>query len=258
MTDAVHANGSYIFCQLWALGRAANVEHLHEENPAFDYVAPSPIPLSRNPNVPRELTVPEIKEYAELYAQAAKNAIDAGFDGVEIHGANGYLPDQFIKEVSNQRTDEYGGSIENRSRFVLETVQAVVDAIGAERTGIRFSPWGTYQGEQNQCVRYRHLLIQDTDMKVEDPVPQFSYIIKELKERYPDFGYIHVVEPIDSGPEYAGISSDPLRKIWQPKPFISAGSHTRESAIETVEKNGGLVAFGRLFIANVCHSGFFS
>ena len=117
------------------------------ESEGLPLVAPSPIALKSQPDaVPRPLTISEIKEYIRLYAEAAKNAVEAGFDGVEIHGANGYLVDQFIQDVSNQRTDEYGGSVEGRSRFGLEIVDAVVEAIGEERTGIRLSPWGTYNG----------------------------------------------------------------------------------------------------------------
>ena len=145
----MHANGSYIFLQLWALGRAARPEVLAQEGD-YDSVAPSAIPLSsRAPGspAPRSLTVAEIDKYVEKYAQAAKNSISAGFDGVEIHGANGYLVDQFLQDVSNTRTDEYGGSIENRSRFGLRVVDAVVKAVGEERTAIRISPWGRYQGE---------------------------------------------------------------------------------------------------------------
>lgn len=93
--------------------------------------------------------------------------------------------------------------------------------------------------------------IKVLDMKLEDPIPQFSYLVKTLKERFPNFGYLHVVEPIASGPEYADKSNDLLRKIWYPKTFISAGGHTRESAVSTAEENDDLVAFGRLFIANV-------
>ena len=89
---------------------------------------------------------PEVKEYVQLYATAAKNAVRAGFDGVEIHGANGYLIDQFTQDVANKRTDEYGGSVENRARFALEVIDAVSDAIGAEKAGIRFSPWGRFNG----------------------------------------------------------------------------------------------------------------
>jgi len=99
--------------------------------------------------VPRTLTKDEIKEYIAAYVTAARNAIRAGFDGVEVHGANGYLPDQFIQDMTNKRTDEYGGSVENRARFVLEVVDAVVEAVGAERTGIRLSPWSSFQGALN-------------------------------------------------------------------------------------------------------------
>lgn len=100
---------------------------------------PTPIPL--------EMTPTEIREYITLFAHAAKNAVDeAGFDGVEVHGANGYLIDQFIQDVSNKRTDEYGGSVEARNRFALEIVDAVVEVVGAEKTGVRLSPWSTFQG----------------------------------------------------------------------------------------------------------------
>jgi NADPH2 dehydrogenase len=152
ITTAVHANNSFIFLQLWALGRTANPSVLSEES--LPYVAPSPIGLSSHPEVaPREVTKEEIKEYIQLYAQAAKNAVnEAGFDGVEIHGANGYLVDQFLQDVSNQRTDEYGGSVEARSRFGLEVIDAVVDAVGAHRTGIRVSPWSKFQGTF-QCLQ---------------------------------------------------------------------------------------------------------
>lgn len=146
MTDAVHARGSFIYLQLWALGRTANPAVLESEG--LPFVAPSAIALKSNPDpAPRALHISEIKEYIQLYAEAAKNAIQANFDGVEIHGANGYLIDQFIQDVSNRRTDEYGGSIEGRSRFGLEVVSAVAKAIGEERTALRLSPWSTFQGK---------------------------------------------------------------------------------------------------------------
>ena len=148
VTGAVHARGSFIFLQLWALGRAADVAAFKEEGD-FDVVAPSPIPLSSNKEsvIPRELTITDIKEYVQLYTKAARNAIEAGFDGVEVHAANGYLLDQFLQSESNKRTDEYGGSIQNRIRFPLEVVDAVVEAVGAERTGVRISPWSEFQGK---------------------------------------------------------------------------------------------------------------
>jgi NADPH2 dehydrogenase len=151
--DAVHNNGSSIFLQIGALGRSAHPDVLQEEG-GYPLVAPSPIPLdngtpsSTPPPVPRALTVEEIGEYVQLFATAARNAVlRAGFDGVEIHAANGFLPDQFLQTNTNQRTDSYGGSVENRARFVLEVTKAVVNAVGANKVGIRLSPWSTYQGE---------------------------------------------------------------------------------------------------------------
>jgi NADPH2 dehydrogenase len=117
---------------------------LAEKN--LPYVAASAIPLSDRTSAPRPLTVPEIKDYVQLYGDGAANAIKAGFDGVEIHGANGYIVDQFLQTVTNDRTDEYGGSIENRIRFASEVVDAVVAAVGPERAAIRLSPWSVYQG----------------------------------------------------------------------------------------------------------------
>ena len=162
--DAVHANGSFIYLQLWALGRTALPDVLEKEG-GYPVVAPSPIALSaKNKSdaapatpevVPRALTVEEINEYVRLFASAAENAVlRAGFDGVEIHAANGYLPDQFMQTNTNTRTDGYGGSVQNRGRFVLEVTDAVVKAVGADKVGIRFSPWSTFQGELVERIRH--------------------------------------------------------------------------------------------------------
>ncbi|EPQ51315.1 FMN-linked oxidoreductase [Gloeophyllum trabeum ATCC 11539] len=125
VVEAVHARGSYIFLQLWALG------------------GDKPSRLSSNPKA----FLPHLKEYVQLYATAAKNAVHgAGFDGVEVHCANGYLPDQFLQDICNKRTDEYGGSVENRCRFPLEIVQAITEVVGVRKTGVRISPWGTFGG----------------------------------------------------------------------------------------------------------------
>lgn len=151
VVDVVHANGSYIYLQLWAMGRTAQPSHLQKQDPPFPYVSASDIPIDDANDLPRPLTVPEIKEYVTLWGVAASNAVNkAGFDGVEMHGANGYLLDQFLQDVSNKRTDEYGGSVENRTRFVKEVIDEVVKVVGPERTAIRFSPWGTYKG----CLCY--------------------------------------------------------------------------------------------------------
>ena len=151
MTDAIHAKGSYIYLQVWEFGRAASVEQLKSEDPSFEYVSAGHVPLPKEPlheeygdNLPhpRPLTKVEIAEYVRLHATAARNAVEpGGFDGVEIHGANGYLLDQFLKETSNNRTDEYGGSPENNARFVLDVVAAVFQAVGEERVGLRLSPF---------------------------------------------------------------------------------------------------------------------
>ncbi|KAJ6555716.1 hypothetical protein B0H10DRAFT_1847694 [Mycena sp. CBHHK59/15] len=239
VTDTVHAKDSFIFMQLWALGRAANSEQLQSEDPSFPYVSASDVQLIGRDKRPRPLTVPEIKEYVGLYAQAAKNAIEAGCDGVEIHGANGYLIDQFLQDVSNKRTDEYGGSIENRARFALEVVDAVAAAVGAENTAIRFSPWSHFQ-----------------DMAMPDPLPTFSYVLSQLAARHPGLAYVHLVEPRINGSVTRDASSvgthesnDALRAIWAPRPLVRAGGFTREGALEAAE-SGDLVAFGRSYISN--------
>ncbi|KAF8983488.1 hypothetical protein BDQ17DRAFT_1402557 [Cyathus striatus] len=232
ITDSVHEKGSYIYLQLWAIGRAANPDVLKSEG--IPFVAPSPIPLKSQPtSVPRELTLAEIQTYPALYAKAALNAREAGFDGVEVHGANGYLIDQFLQDVSNQRTDTYGGSIENRSRFGLEVVKAVVDAIGADRVGIRLSPWSTFQ-----------------DMRMDNPVPQFTHFTSTLKYTHPDLAYLHVVEPktarnegITLGNNSSSESNDFLRAIWSPKPLI-------KSALIGAQEKGDIIAFGRRSISN--------
>jgi NADPH2 dehydrogenase len=143
----VHAKGSYIFLQLWAIGRAAEPSFLDKQDPPLSYVSASDVKLSTTNVSPRPLTIPEIRSYIDAYRTAAGNAVDkAGFDGVEIHGANGYLIEQFLRDLTNKRTDEYGGSISGRSKFALEVVDAVVEAVGERKTAIRLSPWNTYLG----------------------------------------------------------------------------------------------------------------
>ena len=242
VVDAVHANGSYIFLQLWAFGRATELDLLKAEDPSFEFVGPSAIPMSPSDPTPRPLTVEEIGTYVQWYADAADKAVNkAGFDGVEIHSANGYLPDQFLQDVSNQRTDEYGGSIRNRARFPLEILEAVSNVVGEDRVGFRISPWNPWQG-----------------MRMEDPKPTFAYFVSQAKERFPNLAYLHAAEPRVAGTEdhdYNGVdSNDFLREIWGDKVFIAAGGYTPQSAAETAKGKGGLVAFGRYYIANVsCH-----
>ncbi|CAE7229881.1 unnamed protein product [Rhizoctonia solani] len=230
ITDAVHAKGSYIFMQLWALGRAAEPEVLKRDG--HPYVSSSASVLERKgyPNVPpRELTKGEIKKYVGFYAQAARNAVfGAGFDGVEIHGANGYLVDQFTQDTCNKRTDEYGGSIENRGRFALEVVAAVSEAVGAKKTGIRFSPWGKFQG-----------------MRMRNPIPTFAYLVSEIAQRHPKLAYLHFVEPVISG------ASDAKEQAYNPDSTqASGGGFTTESALVEAEARDTGVVMGRYFISN--------
>ena len=185
------------------------------------------------------MTVKEIKTYSQWYAAAADKAVNrAGFDGVELHFANGYLPDQFLQDVSNQRTDEYGGSIENRSRFPLEIIEAVSNAVGEDRVGFRISPWNRWQG-----------------MGMKDPKPTFAHFVSQARERFPDLAYLHVIEGrvswIEDRDDDGLESNDFLRNIWGDKVFISAGGYTPQNAVEMANKVGGLITFGRHYIANV-------
>jgi NADPH2 dehydrogenase len=241
VTDAVHAKGSFIYCQLWALGRAAKPEVINSEG--FDHVSSSAVPIEEGLPVPRALTEEEIYQYIKDYAHAAKSAIAAGFDGVEIHGANGYLVDQFTQDTSNKRTDSWGGSVENRARFGIEVTKAVIAAVGADRTAIRLSPWNPFQG-----------------MKMKDPRPQFSYLLSALKEL--KLAYIHLI-----GSRYEEEESlDFLTDIWgKTSPILIAGHLSRDAngyssqgshpsnaklVLERYPNNDVVAVYGRYFIAN--------
>ena len=148
VTDAVHAKGSFIFLQLWVPGRSAKIDVLEKQDPPSPYVSASSVALAGKSKPPRPLTEAEIQDYIATYAKAASNAVHgAGFDGVEIHNANGYLPDQFLQTMTNERTDQWGGDEEGRTRFSREIIDATVDAVGQDRVGIRVSPWSTYQSK---------------------------------------------------------------------------------------------------------------
>ncbi|KAL0953037.1 hypothetical protein HGRIS_007239 [Hohenbuehelia grisea] len=238
ITDAVHAQGSFINLQLWAQGRTGRPEVLAADG--YPYVSASDIPMDRRDVSPRPLTKDEIKEYIDLHGIAASNAVNrAGFDGVEIHGANGYLIDQFLQDVSNTTDDEYGGSIENRARFGLEVVKSVVDAVGQDSTSIRLSPWNIYQG-----------------MGMADPKPTFSYFVSRIAEYFRNLAYLHLVEDYDFVSDHRnesygtpGKDNEFIRDIWGSRPFITNGGHDLKSAIATAEQ-GNIVAFGRQFISN--------
>ncbi|KDQ13240.1 hypothetical protein BOTBODRAFT_66957 [Botryobasidium botryosum FD-172 SS1] len=229
ITDAVHARGSYIYLQIAAAGRTGKPDVLSEDG--FDLVSASAIPIPDEP-VPRALSTEEIKKFIGQFAQAAHNAVFlAGFDGVEIHAAHGHLVDQFTQDVSNKRTDEYGGSIENRARFALEVIKAVTGAVGATRTGIKFSPWNKTSG-----------------MGMKDPIPTFKHLVESIREKHPKLAYLHFVEPLPG----AGVeeSNEFARKLWHPRPFFSAGSHDAQSGLKAAEERDVAVVFGKWFISN--------
>ena len=238
VTDAVHQKGSFIFCQIWAMGRAAYPQILAKYG--FSLVSSSPIPVKPDGPIPRELSGAEIKGYVEHFVQAAQNAIRAGFDGVEVHSANGYFLDQFTQDVVNRRTDKYGGSIENRSRLPLEVAKAVSKAIGPDRTGFRISPWSDTQG-----------------MRMKDPIPQFTHLIQGLRDL--KLAYLHCIESRVSGnmdcPENGSL--DFVSEAWKNSyggVLLVNGGYGPETAKAAVnEKYRDLdtaIVFGRHFLAN--------
>lgn len=239
ITSAVHSQGSFIFCQIWALGRAAKPDVLQKEG-GYHVVSSGDIPMSESSPTPTPLTEEEISEYIADYVRAAQNAIAAGFDGVEIHGANGYLPDQFTQSVSNNRTDQWGGSVENRSRFGLAIAKAVADAIGPQRTGYRISPWSTFQS-----------------MRMSDPRPQFTHLVRGLAQL--NLAYLHVVMPRISGSTTVEHESEEESESFLFEEFgdrgaiILAGGFTAQTATEALRAHPGYrvaIAFGRHFLAN--------
>jgi N-ethylmaleimide reductase len=242
VTDAVHAKGGRIFLQLWHVGRQSHTDLQPNGEPP---VAPSAIAAegyaySRQGEVPfsmpRALALEEIPGIIEEFRAGADRALRAGFDGVEIHGANGYLPDQFLQDGTNKRTDEYGGPIENRARFLLEITQAAISVWGADRVGVRIAPSGTYGS-----------------MSDSDPAATFGYVATELDRL--GIAYLHVVEPRIKGIEeivkgQAPIAAQHLRRKFG-RSLIAAGGFTGESAAAVVAAgDADLVAFGRHFISN--------
>ncbi len=240
VTDAVHANGGKIFLQIMHTGRIGHPENLPEGGEVVsssavqaggemytDSKGPQPHPT------PRAMTIEDIKQAQEEHVQAAKNAIAAGFDGVELHGANGYLLEQFFSPHVNKREDEYGGSHENRARFVLETAQQVVDAIGAERTAIRLSPYGA-----------------NADMQpFEGTEEAYAYIAKELGKL--NLAYVHVADHSPMGaPDVSDSVKENIRTGFGGT-YILSGGYDKDRAEKDLEAGKGhLVAFGRPFISN--------
>lgn len=239
-TEAVHGNGGKIFAQIMHTGR---VSHPDNMSPEAKVLAPSAIKmtgemytdkagLQKYPE-PKEMTSAEIKSTIEEYVLASKNAIKAGFDGVEIHAANGYLPNQFINPVSNTRADEYGGSIENRNRFVLEIAKGISNAIGADKTGIRLSPYGAFN-----------------DMKpFEDIDKSYTQLATELGKL--KLAYIHIVDHSSLGaPEVPASMKQAIREAFGGT-IITSGGLDKVKAEEQLSAGiGHLAAFGRPFISN--------
>ncbi len=238
VTDAVHAKGAKIFVQLWHVGRISHVD-LRPDGAAP--VAPSAIRAHTKTFVnngfadvsePRALGLEELPGIVNDFRQAAANAIVAGFDGVEIHGANGYLLDQFLKDGANQRTDAYGGSVENRARFVLEVVKAVIDEIGAERTGLRISP-----------------VSRANAISSSDPQPQFDYLVEQLNAL--DLVYLHVVEGATGGPrDVAPFDFGALRTRFKNTYLANNGYDLELATTRLNDGKADLFAFGRPFISN--------
>lgn len=238
VTDAVHAKGGHIFVQLWHVGRISHVD-LQPDGAAP--VAPSAIRAETKTFVnngfsdvsePRALELDEIKGIIDDFRQASANAIAAGFDGVEIHGANGYLLEQFLKDGANQRTDEYGGSIENRARLLLDVVAAVKDEIGAERTGVRISPVSPVNA-----------------ISISDPQPQYDYLVEQLDAL--GIVYLHGVEGATGGPrDVSPFDYGSLRRRFKNTYIGNNGYDLALAASQLAEGKADLFAFGRPFIAN--------
>jgi N-ethylmaleimide reductase len=241
VTDAIHAKGGFIFLQLWHVGRQSHVSMTGGVAP----LAPSAIPtedlvftkqgwVKTSPS--RALEIFEIEEIVEQFRQGAIRAKAAGFDGVELHGANGYLIDQFLQDGSNKRTDIYGGSIEHRTRLLLEVTEALVSVWRGDRVGVRLGPSGIFGS-----------------MSDSDPNALFGYAAEKLNR----FGlaYLHLIEPRIDGSELRAdglppIAAHRLRRVFK-GPIIAAGGFERDSAEEIVDKgDADLVAFGRHFAAN--------
>jgi N-ethylmaleimide reductase len=246
VTSAVHARGSAFFLQLWHVGRIGHPDNMQ---PGLHPVAPSALVHPRTivtrqgqqpTAVPRAMSLHEVEQTIADYAAAARNAIDAGCDGVEIHAANGYLPSQFLHSSSNHRTDRYGGSIANRARFLVEVAQACADAIGPQRVGIRLTPFSAFNGATSPA----------------DEAALYAHLIAELAGL--ELSYLHAVSAEVSGNVTLAEAerhkvADVLgfvRPLWKGT-LIAAGNFDLARAQAAVrDGRADLVAFGRDFIAN--------
>jgi N-ethylmaleimide reductase len=238
ITEAVHAKGGRIFLQLWHVGRISHPSFHEGELPvAPSAIAPQGQALTytgMQPFVtPRALALEEIPNIVDQYRSAAKNALTAGFDGVEIHAANGYLLDQFLRDGSNQRTDNYGGTLENRCRLLLEVVAAVTRVWGAERVGVRLSPSGTFN-----------------DMSDSEPEKLFVYLLGQLN-RF-DLAYLHIVDALESDIRHGAKVVDlaALRRVYLGTLIVCGGYDFTRASSALAHELADAVAFGQLYIAN--------
>ncbi len=247
VTDAVHGRGGYAFLQLWHVGRISHRSH----QPGGELpVAPSAVrprgqvttaDWRQEPfETPRELALAELPSIVAQFRDGARNARAAGFDGVELHAANGYLLDQFLRDGANRRMDRYGGSFANRARLLLEVVEAVAEVNGRDRVGVRLSPFGAFN-----------------DMRDSDPVGLFRHVIRELGAM--GLAYVHLIEArADEAegvePGWRGAGAAPTAALFRPLypgVLIAAGGFTAENAPSAVAAgDADAIAFGRLFISN--------
>ncbi|KAJ1326131.1 NADPH2 dehydrogenase [Microdochium nivale] len=242
--EAVHRKGSVWFQQLWGLGRAATPDFV--ANKGIKYRSASAVPMEGSDAVPAEMTEADILETIQAFVDTAKRVRAAGGDGVEIHGAHGYLLDQFLSDAVNKRTDKWGGSVENRARLYIEVIKAVSDAIGPEHVGLRLSPYAGYQGAVKS-----------------DVLEQYSYLVRELKKLDLPLAYISLVEArgdpavLFLGAEqlHEGKTLDFILDIWAGQsPVLIGGGYEPETAIQAVDGHYArwdvLIVFGRHFLAN--------
>lgn len=236
VTHAVHAQNGYIFCQLWHCGRVSHPDFHQGALP----VAPSAIQPAgqaftfegmKDFVTPRALEVSEIKNIVDQYRHAAVCAIEAGFDGVEIHAANGYLIDQFLRDGSNQRKDEYGGSLENRTRFLLEIVDAVSQAVGAEKVGVRLSPINAFN-----------------DMHDSNAQALFNNVANNLSDL--GLAYLHVVEVSMAGEQAEDFDMGRLRQAFKGCYIANGGFNATSANAALASHHADLVSFGIPYLAN--------
>ena len=241
VTDAVHKNGGKIFAQLWHTGRVAHPYFFGNGDAHAAVLAPSAIGVEGSVprmreltyKIPKPVTAEEIKKLVADYGQAAENAIKAGFDGVEIHGANGYLIDQFLHHDSNRRNDEYGGSSENMVRFPLEVIDEIINRIGADRTGLRVSPGA-----------YFNMTGDNKDRAV------FDHLLPELEKRNLAFLHIGIFDDSMEFDYLGGTASSYVRENYS-KTLVGVGSYSAETASSAINDDKfDLIAIGRPFIAN--------